>query len=137
MKGYRFCKVKHEPPESYGDCMKACIDTILDRDDTPHVFDDRPGEEAWSIMREWLASIGYSPFITCFPGELSLEEFFEQIKVNNPNAVFMLLARTNTGEDHAVICENAEVVHNPAWVRQPIERPHSMGVWVVVVLGKI
>lgn len=136
MKSYRFCKTKHNPPESYGDCVKACIDTILDRDDTPHVFDERNGEESWEELRKWLASIDYAPFITMFDPSLSLNEFFEEMKTNNPESVYMLLAQS-AGSDHCIICQGGEIVHNPAWYKQPINGPHSIGAWITIVIGKI
>jgi len=43
----------------YGDCIRACIATLIDRDDVPHPF-STPDKtiEAWNTMRAYLAEHG-------------------------------------------------------------------------------
>lgn len=130
------CKIKHNPPETYGDCIAACVGTILNRDDVPHTFTSLNGEECWFFLREWLAPLGLAPFITSYPGDLSFDEFMEHMKVNNPDSFYILLAKSG-GNDHAVVCKAGKVIHNPSWYPEKITGPHSLGEWIVVVLGKI
>lgn len=133
---YRFCKVKHNPPETYGDCVKACIDTILNRDDTPHLFNGGVPEEAWRELREWLKTLGYAPFLTGYDGSMSFDEFKEHMNENNPDSVYMLFAQTGD-TDHCVIFKGGEKIHDPSWSARLITGPHSFGEWIVIVLGKI
>lgn len=133
----RFCKVKHKPPESYGDCIKACIDTILDRDDCPHSFcDSLTGEQSWKIIRDWMIPLGFAPFVTVLDEEYTLEDVFKFMEMNNPESVYILIGGTGSG-DHAVVCKGNKMAHNPAWTYLPVNKPHSEGHWLIVVIGKI
>jgi len=124
----RICTVKHNPPHSYADCIRACIATLLDRDDVPHVFDGRPAPDSWSELRAWLKSINRTLFL------VDVGDPWEYMELNNPGVAFMLLCSTGSG-DHAVICRNGKVVHDPAWYKTEIKGPHSVGVWIVGVIG--
>src|SRR5688572_30366291 len=100
----RVCQVKHNPPESYGDCIRACIATILDRDDVPHTFTHENFEQCWNDLRIWLKPLGYAPFLSYFDNEFSLDEVLEFMRINNPDSVYMLMASAG-GSDHCVVCE--------------------------------
>ncbi len=132
----RFCKVKHNPPESYGDCIKACIDTILDRDDSPHSFNNRTGEECWKELRDWMKPLGFVPFVSTLPDDFTLDEVYQYMGMNNPDTTYMLMGGTGSG-DHAIVCKGNKQYHNPAWSPLPLTQPHSNGYWLIVVMGKI
>lgn len=125
----RVCQVKHDPPRSYGDCIRACLATMLDRDDVPHVFDGRENEQSWYDLRAWLKSIKRTLFIA----DLA-ENPFEFMGQNNPDIPYMLFCSSGNC-DHAVVCEGNKVIHNPAWYKQKIDGPHSLGVWIVCIIG--
>ena len=124
----RICTVKHNPPESYGDCIRACIATMIDRDDVPHVFDGRPPENAWAALRAYLKSIKLTLFVT------DILEPFEYMAINNPDIPYMLLCQSG-GVNHAIVCRGGEVVHNPAWYKQAVSGPHSQGFYIVGIIG--
>lgn len=125
----RYCHTLTNPPHSYGDCIAACIRTILDRDDVPHCFDGRPTEQAWIDLRAWLAEQGKC--IALFASESHVE-----IMRQNPDIQYILLHATHRG-DHAIICRDGAVVHDPAWSRSEIAGAHSMGVYVIGIIGDL
>lgn len=134
----RFCTVKNEPPHSYGDCIRACIGTILDRDDVPHCFDSRilkDGKEdgdlvvlAWGDLRAWLKTIKKS--IAVFP----VEDHVEFMRSQNEGVPYVLLCGTHRG-NHAVLCQNGNVIHDPAWIKSEIGLM-TQGYYIVCILGE-
>lgn len=101
----------------YGDCIRACISTLIDRDDVPHPF-GRPEdtEAAWATMRTYLAQHGKNIAI------FALDEHFEFMKQNNAGVPYMMMHEICHGA-HAVVCQDGKVVHDPAWYKSPILGP--------------
>lgn len=126
----RICMVRHDPPASFGDCISACIKTILDRDDVPHVFDGRPILDAWSQLRSWLQLFGKT--IAIFP----MDQHAEFMAENNPGVIYVLFCGTNRG-DHAVVCQDGQIIHDPAWYKAIITGHHSMGCYIVGIVGDL
>lgn len=119
---FRMCTAKE-------DCIRACVGTLIDRDDVPHVFDTRPAEEAWAELRAWLESHKKALYI------FAAEDHAEFMRVNNPDLPYILLAKNGRGEDHAVICRNGQVIHDPAWYKSAIVGHHSSGFYYIVIVG--
>ena len=128
----RMCLSLHNPPKSYGDCVRACIATLTDDDEVPHVFggDVKP-EESWRQLREYLKT--KNKFLLL----VSVEDPFEQQEEDNHGIPFMLMCRTLRG-DHAVICQSGEVVHHPDYYPAEIIGPsQGMDYWVIGVVGNL
>lgn len=121
------CRSIHNPPKSYGDCVRACIASMTGDDRVPHVFDDRPPEDSWQALRDYLRDKGRGLAI------FAVDDPFEEMAFNNPGTLYMLLCRTHHG-DHAVVCRNGAVVHDPAIAQSEIVGKHSSGYWVVGVI---
>ena len=120
------CLVKHDPPSSYGDCVRACVASMLDKRtaDVPHFAHDGPdGDTLRKRLSDWLDA---APCWIGLPG--SLDEVQEFMRVVNPGVWYMLISA-----DHAVICRNGTVQHDPAWVRVALVPPAD-GVWYLMVL---
>jgi hypothetical protein len=127
----RICTVKDDPPHSYGDCIRACIATILDRDDVPHTFGVGCSPlDSWSILRSWLATIGKT--VSLFP----TDDHVQLMKENNPGVPYILLHSTIRG-DHAVICRDGEKIHDPAWYALDQMKPHSLGFYIIGIVGDL
>lgn len=124
----RNCTVPHNPPFSYGDCLRACVATLIDSDDVPHVFDSRPILESWSALREWLRLQGKT--LSIFP----LDEHAEFMSENNQDIPYILICATMNG-NHAVVCRNGKIVHDPS-SPQPIKK-HSSGFYIVGIIGEL
>ena len=124
----RVCKVKHNHPETYGDCIAACLRTMTDDDQVPHVFDSRPPEESWGELRAFFAS--KKKVLSLFP----IDDPFEFMEINNPGTTYMLLCSNKDG-NHAVVCRDGIITHDPAWYKTEIRGPLQNGLWIAVVIG--
>lgn len=134
----QWCQVMHEPPHSYGDCLRACIATVMDMpwQDVPH-FMDGHDDPYWGLAmtRNWLRSRGYTAFVTQFPA-VDRAEMLSVMHDMNPDAVYLLFGLTEDGGGHVVVCSGGSVVHNPAMAGCHITRA-APGGWVVWVVSRI
>ncbi len=135
------CRVRHDPANnSYGDCLRACVATILDMmpELIPHfAADGVTGDEAMQIMRYWMKPKGLAPFIIGYPGEIERADLLEMMRTVNPASSYILFGGTAGGGDHCVVCQGGEIVHNPAWYGGEIVGPLSTGDWQVLVIGRV
>lgn len=127
------CLSLHKPPVSYGDCIRACIATLIDDDNVPHTFQGQEPEESWKELRLYLAS--KNKFIAVFG--LEDQHPFEFMKENNENIPYILLCGMENGEDHTLICKNDKIIHNPAYYKVPIKGKHSCGYWIIGIIGNL
>lgn len=127
-----FCRVRHDPPNSYGDCLRACIASLLDMDIELvwHFADSgRSFDSTIERLREWLKGNrpGSSFWLTHFPSTTSQQDLQNWIAERNPDVHYLLFS-----EDHVVIGYNNKVVHNPAWYKTPLVVPSE--VWTIGVI---
>ncbi len=130
------CIVKHDPPNSYGDCLRAAIASILDCDrieDVPHFLRDGDDERGQIELRAFLLERGLRPFYMAFPNTVALVDIFTMMAGVNTDVDYLLFCQCGGG-DHVVICRNGEVTHNPAWDNGSISGACSNGFWCVVVM---
>lgn len=132
------CRVGHHPDKgTYGDCVRACVATLLDiadGDKVPHFYHDNDAEAGHARMVEYLATQGLTPYIAHLPGTLSLDDVLTNHGDFNPTAHYILFGGLDGGGDHAVVCKGGAVVHNPAWVPCSLRGPLSIGVWQILLL---
>lgn len=135
-----FCQIRHDPPnDQWGDCLRACIATVLDlpHDDVPHFADHgRNSDAAFKLMRTWAKQRGLAPYLAAYPAT-SLSELLDMQRTLNPDSVYVLFGGTSDGTDHCVVCRGGEVVHNPAWYGSSLVGPTSAGWWQVLVMGRV
>ena len=132
-----FCQVKHDPPNTYGDCVRACVASILNLHafEVPHFFeDDCSGEIGYERIRAFAATRGLSLIWFAYVDEISLNELITGWNNMNPHVPAILLAGTANG-DHAVIVQDGEIIHNPAWSGGKIDRPNSNGHWNILLFA--
>ena len=133
------CTSKDNPEtETLGDCVRACLASMLELPsrDVPHFFEKATTpqgvEQANIEMQRWFAKRGQILAPVGLPGAWSKEEFFAFMTEAYPDHYYMLWA--NFGGDHAAVCRNGEIAHNPAWYRTPIEGPHSSNMWIAFLI---
>ena len=127
------CRIKDDPENNQsGDCVRACIASLLelDAENVPHFFAEPDGLKANQDMQFWLANRRKIAAFISLPGEWSFKKFGEYMTEFYHNKYYMLWAGFGSG-DHAVICKNGKIEHNPAWYRTPLTGPHSHGIWIV------
>lgn len=135
------CIVKHDPAAgTYGDCIRACIATILElpAEKVPHfAHDNAEPFTVYQRVREYLADHKLAPFWINFDGAIPREDLLSMLHQLNPESIFMLYGSFEHGGDHVLVCRGGEIVHDPAWYRSPMTKPGSHGTWTVCVLGRI
>jgi len=131
------CRVSHKPPETYGDCLRACVATVFDVkdiDEVPHFYHDGcDGDTGRARMDEWLLARGYRSMYIGYDGSALpiLDDVLHNMHEINPNVTYILYGRNDSG-DHAVVCKGDKVVNNPAWQYGGLIGPTSQGYWIVV-----
>jgi hypothetical protein len=117
--------------QTHNDCIAACIRTLTNDDKIPHFWDGlRSYEDCWEAIRECLKNKG--KFLALFVTDEPLE-FMQE---TNPDIPYMLLCSNVVG-DHAVICKGDQVIHDPASHYIPITGPHSIGTYIIGVIGDL
>jgi hypothetical protein len=120
--------VKHDPPRTYGDCITACIGSILEREDVPNFNTGQGGVELWAVIRDWLTVEGYNLVL------LPFREDPRPLMQEMQNDGYYFLMCSNGQENHAVVCRGDERVHDPSWYSTPITGPLENGYWIVGVV---
>jgi len=136
---YEHCRVKHDPPHTYGDCLRACVASVMELDYTQvsHFMHDNPEPSvAMQRLRDWLAPFGEAPFIMHLPGE-PLELILDHMAQLNPTSVYLLFGGTRGGGGHVVVCKGGKIEWNPSWTDEPLIGPGAGDVWQVMVLGRV
>lgn len=121
----------HKPPHSYGDCVRACVATLIDRDDVPHTFDNRNVEQSWADLRAYLESNGLNICINVFEDDPK-----EYMEVNNHNVYYILFGSNESKTHHCVIYRNSTCIHDPAYYKTPIVGPLDNGLYITAVIVK-
>lgn len=136
------CQVAHNPPNSYGDCLRACVASLLDIErieDVPHFMHDGDDFQGDYRFKVFLRGRGFRPLVMAMPGATPIAEIFGMMASVNTDIPYLLFCQCGGG-DHVVICENDKMMHNPAWVKSPIDGPvvhDDNSLWVIMVLVKM
>lgn len=134
-----FCRVKTDTEAgTYGDCVRACVASIMELpyDKIDHFFHDGNAENGRNRMRECLAKYGYAPVFIGLDGTETVEEILQSMLEINKDCHYILWGSTQS-EDHAVVCYNGKIVHDPAWIGSSIIGPlKSSGIYVITVIAK-
>lgn len=142
------CRTAHEPPTSYGDCLRACIATVMDLDteQVPHFADmAATGQEALASARRWLASRGFTVACFALPGSEPLADVLVYMEEMNPTVTWLLFGSTAPlgtppTNLHVSVCQGGRVVHDPSWVPTSIKQPYTEGgesIWQIWVVSRV
>ena len=139
------CTTTHNPPHSYGDCLRACIATILDlpAEDVPHFADcGVSAHDTLAHARAWLKSRSLTIATFAYPGDEPVADVLEYMSRSNPDAIWMLFGSTSDDQTdmHVNVCRGGKVVHDPAWVPTSIKQPYREGgdsVWQIWLVSRI
>jgi hypothetical protein len=126
----RYCSVPHNPPHTYGDCIRACLATLIDDDKFPHFFNGiTETEEVWGKIRNYLKGKGNLLILFSIS---DVKEFSEV----NPDLTFMVMGITQNHLLHAVLCKDNKVVHDPARITKTFTdiKPIEQGEWIIGII---
>lgn len=126
----RMCQVRHAPPERYGDCLRACIASLLNMEpvDVPHFADN--GVDSVVMIdncRSWLKTQGYNAWLVQYPSEVSDRDVRALMAVLNPGQHYLMFS-----ENHVVVCKDFDIVHDPSWYKVQLAQPREA--WTLMVL---
>lgn len=134
-----FVSNRHDPEAGqYGDCVRACIASILElsTSDVPHfVGDGCNAETMFQRIRKFLNPLGFTVYVAAYEGA-TRDEILSGVADSNPDATYILIGSLGDA-DHAVVCQGDKVAHNPQWYPMPFVGPASNGYWVVMVIAKL
>lgn len=130
------CRVKHDPPNTYGDCLRACVAALLDLDAeaVPHFFHDGcDGTTGIERMRVFLRSNGMLPSWWTLPASVTLDQILDHMRVTNRDNYYLLFGSNRFENDHVVIGHGGVIAHDPGWYRSPLVRGPSGDDWKVCI----
>ena len=107
--------INHDPEKNqFGDCFRACIATLLDIpiDDVPNFAE--PWDKFFlNRCRAFLKPLGYGYYEHALLGEYTIKQCLKYMADQNANMYYIFVGGTETGTNHAVVCLNDAVVHDP------------------------
>ena len=130
-----YCKVRHDPPNTYGDCFSACVATLLGGK-PPHFFEDGYDSElAFNRLEKWLKPQGLVVCFNFFDGSTPLDEVLEYWGKINPEVPAILLG-ASANADHCVCIRGNQIIHDPSISRCGLVGPNSNGYWNLILFVK-
>ena len=132
-----------EQGDERGDCFRACIASILDlpRAEVPHFFQGlQPGQPVpgriEERMRAWFGKRALALIQTGFqaPDAAAVMEAFG---LRHPGLHYVLTGKSAKGRDHAVVCRDMQIVHDPARVSLGLHAPQDDGMYHVFLIGML
>ena len=110
------------------DCVRACVATLTDDDNVPHVFDEREPQKSWEALRSYLSSVGKKLII------FTLDDLTFMAEVN-PDIPYMLIgSKKYTGESHAVVAMNDKVIFDPSWAARELIKHQEFDCWIIAII---
>ena len=130
-----FMNVKHNPPDSYGDCFRACVASLLEVNDVPLFYFDGPEPEvARERLRKYLRELhSLEPYLVGFSGDLKLAEMLAGVEHDNPGIKFMLICGIAEYGAHALVCGEGRVVHDPFYWPVMHDYEPIEGIWTILL----
>lgn len=130
------CRVSHDPANgTYGDCLRACIASILEKnaEEVPHfVHDDCELDELARRINEYLATQNLAPLFINFEASGLLQRYDDVLSFmgdNFPGHYFISNVDVGDGDYHVIIIRNGKIEHDPAWIRRSV-KGSIQGRWV-------
>lgn len=134
----------HDPPESYGDCHRAAVASLLDLpiEVVPHFMDGLAsdnGETFQLRQNEFLRSRGLEAIqFPILDQGASVTDVCRAAEAWNPGKTFLLGGESATGCGHTVVADGSGIVHDPGPKKPGIVGPMNDGCfWITYIVGRI
>lgn len=119
------CMVKSS---SEGDCMRACLATVLDLDSVSRIPNFAEGlrndEEFLLKINIWLGTLGLSLFYFHVSASVGgVKEIVQTVQETCPETPCILIGKSAGGVNHAVVVADGEIYNDPsgAGISQPCD----------------
>lgn len=129
----------HNPPETYGDCHRAALASILELDlhDVPHFMHGlgpKDGDTFNRLQEEFLNSIGLDCVV--FPCAGELEDVLKACGAWNPKRLFLLGGSAAPNVGHTVVASPTGIIHDPHPRNLGVTGPMEDGFyWITYIVG--
>jgi len=132
--------LNHKPPESYGDCHRAALASILDLPilDVPHFMHGlgpKEGNEFERRQKEFLLYLGLVPICVPFDGSAGLDAVLQTLGAQCPGIYYLIGGDAGRGVGHTVVGCGGEIVHDPHPANIGIIGPMDDGLFWVTFIG--
>lgn len=106
--------VPHDPPNTFGDCHRACFATILGLQphEVPHFY-EHPETDSTALIMEFLSRFGLMQAHVLFPGETNLREILTTLGHTMPGVPAILGGTSSRGCGHSVVILDGEIYNDP------------------------
>ncbi len=107
-------QIKHDPDNNqFGDCMKACIASLLDLPywEVPHFYESGTDEGFDKSLREFLSSQGLGLLDVGYVNWL--EDEIPRFLLGQRNIFHLLSGETERGTYHSVVACDGHMIHDP------------------------
>lgn len=107
------------PRSEHGDCWRACIATVtgipaVELPNFCHVYRD-DWKARYQAVRDHLRPHGLNIFTTYCSAKWETEKLLEVFSAQNVDVPVIVAGRCLAGDaDHAVVCMNGRIVHDPS-----------------------
>jgi hypothetical protein len=115
---FHYQKYVHNPPESYGDCFRASLASLLgvDKvDDVPHFMEgvsDCEKDETWAKINVWLKD-NWGMVLVSIPFSGHLDNILTSMKAMNPRVVYLLAGDGGRCGAHQVVAYEDKIIWCP------------------------
>ena len=132
MTPYKQLIVHNEANRIWGDCYRTAIGCLLDTppEKVPHWWEgcwDDTDEDAIhrvAAMQQWLGGRGYRLISIPLRGEdVSVADVISTISSHNPGVYYILSGESSPGVNHAVICIDHRIEHDPSHSNRGLSGP--------------
>jgi len=117
--------IEHNPPDSYGDCFRACIASILELPsfEVPHFAllaheENGSDEDMVALCRKWVAPLGLG-YIDIPLQSSSVDEMLRFCHRFAPGTHYVLTGQSKRGFGHCVIGYDDQIVFDPTYRDEP------------------
>lgn len=136
-----YMKHHHNPADGeYGDCLSACVASMLECEEVPHFHFDGCEDDAEVRKRldDYLdAHHSLTSWCVGYSDTIELEDVLHFVGANNPNRNYILFGATPADVPHAVICRGNEIIFDPSpWPTGGIVKAWG-GAWSVFTFAPI
>ncbi len=109
---------KHAPEQGiYGDCARTVLACLLDLspEEVPHAQYEQHGSEQFDMHEAWLIEQGFRRITVPFVGQgTTVENVLERGMYASSGMPYILAGKSKNGTDHVVICQEDQIIWDPA-----------------------
>ena len=138
-------RIKHNPPESYGDCHRAALASLLnlDYEDVPHFMHGlgpNDGVLFNKLQDAFLRSINLASITIPFgnvedPLSCTIDLVLKWCENASPGTSYLLGGESDRNVGHTIVCGQGKMLHDPHLDNSGLVGPMRDGFWWITYIG--